>query len=390
MKLAKRMDEIKPFFVMEFAKNAERLEREGHKIIKLSVGEPDFGAPKPVIDAMLQIVARGDLPYTEALGLLELREKISQFYKKAHNIAIPKERIIITAGASAALLLVTNALVDVGDEVLVGDPSYPCNRYFLAGAGANVKLIPTDETSNFQLNFELVSNNWSDETKGLMIASPSNPTGTSISHDELKKLCDFVKSKGGFRIIDEIYLNLSDKGEGEEVLLSALSLDNDAIIINSFSKYFGMTGWRLGWCVVPEILVPAIERLAQNYYICASTPAQHAALAAFDDASISICEERRAELLRRRLFILERLKEMGLNVPSLPNGAFYIYIDIEKFGLNSMQFCEKLLNDAFVSITPGNDFGECGKDKYVRLSYATKMEDLIEGMNRLEGFVKGL
>jgi aspartate/methionine/tyrosine aminotransferase len=373
---------------MAFGEKATALENQGHNVIRLNIGEPDFGAPPAVQQAMQQAVAENQLPYTGALGDMRLREAIAGFYQTQHNISINPNRVIVTAGASAALLLTCAALVNPGDEVLMGDPSYPCNRQFVKTFGGKVNLVATDASSQFQLNNELVSTHWNANTKALMIATPSNPTGTAVTLDELDKMCAFAREQQAWRIIDEIYLDLSDHTPGPA--RSVLAVDDGAIVINSFSKFFGMTGWRLGWMIVPDDMVPVIERLAQNLYICPSTPAQLAALACFTPDTLALCEERRLSLLTRRNIVLNGLKKAGLTVPVAPSGAFYVYIDVASTGLSSMAFCEQLLSDTGVALTPGNDFGDKDADRYVRLSYATSEQNLHEGLARIQSFTASL
>ncbi|RZI85200.1 MAG: aminotransferase class I/II-fold pyridoxal phosphate-dependent enzyme [Rubrivivax sp.] len=392
MKISHRAQAITPFLAMEFGKRAAALEAAGHRVIRLNLGEPDFGAP-PAVRAALQAIAGNNtpLPYTGALGLPALREAIAGFYQHQHGVAVNPERVVVTAGASAALLLLTAALVDPGDEVLVGDPSYPCNRQFLSAFGADVRLVPTDASSRFQLDLAAVQRHWSERTRGLMIATPSNPTGTSVPQAELAAICDWARAHDAWRIVDEIYLNLSDTDHvSGQPAQTALSFDPGACVINSFSKYFGMTGWRLGWAVVPDALVPVMERLAQNYYICASTPAQMAALTCFTPESIAVCESRRQEFAVRRTLVLQGLEAIGLPVPVRPDGAFYVYIDVSSTGLDAMRFCELALEEAHVALTPGDDFGVCGAARHVRLSYAASQSDLAEGLERLKRFIAAL
>lgn len=391
MKISQRAQAITPFLAMEFGKRAAELEAAGHRVIRLNLGEPDFGAPPAVRAELARIAPDTAMPYTGALGLPALREAIAGFYQQAHGLSLNPERVVVTAGASAALLLVTAALVDPDDEVLVGDPSYPCNRQFLSGFGADVRLVPTDASSRFQLDLGAVQRHWSARTRGLMIATPSNPTGTSVPPAELAAICEWARAHGAWRIVDEIYLNLSDaSGDGHAAPPTILTSDPGACVINSFSKYFGMTGWRLGWAVVPEDMVPVMERLAQNYYICASTPAQMAALACFTPESIAVCEARKQEFAERRALVLQGLADMGLPVPVPPDGAFYVYIDISASGLDAMRFCERALQEAHVALTPGYDFGVCGGARHVRLSYAASRTDLQEGLARLARFLKTL
>jgi aspartate/methionine/tyrosine aminotransferase len=388
MKISQRAQAIAPFLAMEFGKRAATLEASGHRVIRLNLGEPDFGAPPAVRAELQRIAPHTAMPYTGALGLPALREAIAGFYQSAHGVHIAPERIVVTAGASAALLLLTAALVDPGDEVLVGDPSYPCNRQFLSGFGADVRLVPTDAASRFQLDLAAVQRHWSARTQGLMIATPSNPTGTSVPPQELADICHWARDHGAWRIVDEIYLNLSDAQLDGTPAPTILAMDDGACVINSFSKYIGMTGWRLGWAVVPQALVPAMERLAQNYFICASTPAQIAALQCFTPESIAVCEARKREFAERRELVLQGLADMGLSVPVPPDGAFYVYIDVSSTGMDAMQFCERALQEAHVALTPGHDFGHCSASTHVRISYAASKEDLSEGLARLRTWLQ--
>lgn len=390
MKISQRAQTIAPFFAMEFGQRAADLAARGVDVIRLSLGEPDFGAPPAVLEAARQALDTAAFSYTSALGMPALRQALSDFYRREHGVDVPPARIVVTAGASAALLLVTAALVDPGDEVLVGDPSYPCNRQFLSSFGATVQLVPTDAASRFQLDAASVAAHWTERTRGLMIATPSNPTGTSVRPEELQRITQWAKERGAWRVVDEIYLNLGDHDADGRAPQTVLSFDPDAIVINSFSKYFGMTGWRLGWCVVPEALVPTLERLAQNYYICPSAVSQQAALACFTPESLAVCESRREEFARRRALVLAGLAAIGLPVPVPPDGAFYVYFDVSGTGLNSWQFCERVLEEVHVALTPGKDFGHCGADTYVRLSYASSFASLEEAIKRLGRFMASL
>ncbi|MDP4510212.1 pyridoxal phosphate-dependent aminotransferase [Nonomuraea turcica] len=390
MRISQRAQAVAPFYAMEFGKHAATLESQGHHVIKLSIGEPDFGAPPAVLSALREAMDGRPMPYTAALGLPELRQAIAQFYRDEHDVDVDPARVVVTAGASAALVLATAALVDPGDEVIIGDPSYPCNRQIVESFGAHVTLVPATAETRFQLDAASVKWSWTDDTRGVMIATPSNPTGTLIPADELAAICDLARERDAWRMVDEIYLNLSDHDDQGRPPRSVLSSDPGAIVINSFSKYFGMTGWRLGWCVVPEILVPAMERLAQNYFLCASAPAQHAALACFTPESLAVCEARRVELAERRALVLEGLARIGLPVPVPPDGAFYVYFDVSHTGLTSWQFCERALQEAHVALTPGRDFGLHTAETHVRLSYAASTDDLREGIDRLGRLVTAL
>ena len=386
LKFSDRANAITPFYAMAFSEKASALEAKGHHVVRLNIGEPDFGTPGPVGQAMQDVMEKAELPYTSALGLPALREAIAGFYLQRHGVAVNPNNVVVTAGASAALLLVSAALVNHGDKVMLADPAYPCNRQFIRSFGGQLQSIPAGAEQRFQLTPQSVQANWQSDTKGVMLASPSNPTGTSVPESDLAAVCDFVKSRDGWRIVDEIYLNLSHHGHAQTVL----AFDPDAIVINSFSKYFGMTGWRLGWCVVPDDMVPVMERLAQNLYICPSTPAQYAALACFTPETLNVCEGRRDILLHRRQRVLDGLKQAGLSVDVEPDGAFYVYINVTSTGLNAMTFCERLLEEQHVALTPGNDFGGATGDDYVRLSFAASETALDEGIKRIGTFLASL
>ena len=390
IELSQRAQRIEPFYVMEMAKHAQEVARQssasGSPMIYLNIGEPDFSAPPLVQQAAERAIRDGRTQYTQAPGLPELREKISAWYASRFGVDVPARRIIITAGASAALQLACLALINPGDEVLMPDPSYPCNRHFVSAAEGKAVLIPSSAAERFQLSAAKVQAAWGPHTRGVMLASPSNPTGTSIAPDELRRIHEVVRAKGGLTIVDEIYLGLShDETFGK----SALELGEDIISINSFSKYFNMTGWRLGWMVVPESLVAPIEMLAQHLFICASTVSQYAALACFEPESIAEYERRRAEFKARRDYFIPALESIGLPVPVKPDGAFYAWADCraaaEKLGVKgSWDFAYAVMNRAHLAITPGRDFGQAETANYVRFSTANSMEQLQEAIARLK------
>ncbi|MGV9857394.1 aminotransferase class I/II-fold pyridoxal phosphate-dependent enzyme [Gordonia sp. NPDC003425] len=393
MKISRRAQRVAPFYAMEFAKNAAAVEAEGHRVVRLNIGEPDFGAPPQFLSRIREIADGRPMAYTAALGLPDLRSAIADFYRHHFRAEVDAANVAVTAGASAALLLACAALIDPGDGVLIGDPSYPCNRQFAESFGASVSLVPTTAADRFQLTPDLVDEFWRPDTRGVIVASPSNPTGTSMRFDDLTDMCRRVGSRGGWNVVDEIYLGLSDPepdGRPPRSVLAEPSLASDVVVINSFSKYFGMTGWRLGWCILPDKLVEPVERLAQNFYVCPPTPAQYAALTCFDPESLAVTEERRREFTRRRVQVLDGLAAIGLDVPVTPDGAFYVYIDVGSTGLSSWEFCERALSEARVALTPGKDFGVDGADRYVRLSYAASTADLTLGIERLGEFVASL
>lgn len=394
MKFSTRADKIEPFYVMEVAKAAQQLAKEvangPEPMIFLNIGEPDFTAPAQVQQAASACIAQGSTQYTNALGLEALREAISAWYQSRFGVDVPAQRIVITAGASAALQLACLALIEPGDEILMPDPSYPCNRHFVSAAEGTAKLIPTGAAERYQLSAEQVAAHWGEQTRGVLLASPSNPTGTSIDPAELRRIHEVVKAKGGITIVDEIYLGLSYE---EAFGHSALAISDDIISINSFSKYFNMTGWRLGWMVAPEAMVPVVERMAQNLFICASTISQHAALACFTPESIATFEARRAEFKARRDYFLPALKELGFGIDVMPDGAFYAWADCtplcEKLGVkDSWEFAYALMEKAHLAITPGRDFGTADTARYVRFSTANSMEQLQEAVRRMQQLFK--
>jgi aspartate/methionine/tyrosine aminotransferase len=380
--LAARLANIAPFHVMELAKMAAELERQGRSIIHMGIGEPDFTAAPAVVAAAARAMSDGKLQYTPAVGISELREAIAEHYFRTYGLPIAPSRIIVTAGASAALLLACAALVDKGAEVLMPDPSYPCNRHFVAAFDGQARMIPSGPEQRFQLSDAVVREQWSEKTRGVLLASPSNPTGTSIPHTELAKIVATVREKSGFTIVDEIYQGLTY----DEEPFSALSLGEDVIVINSFSKYFNMTGWRLGWLVVPEFMVSQVEKLAQNLFICASSIAQHAGIACFSNDSIAIYEQRKAEFKRRRDYIVPALRQLGFKVPVMPDGAFYVYADCSALSDDADRLTIAMLNQAGIVLVPGLDFGPYTARQYIRLSYATSLENLREAVGRLEKF----
>ena len=389
MKFSSRAERIDPFYVMEVAKAAQAMAREvagtSEPMIFLNIGEPDFTAPPLVQEAAAKAVRDGATQYTNALGLDALRERISGWYQSRFGVDVPARRIVVTAGASAALHLACLALIERGDEILMPDPSYPCNRHFVSAAEGRAVLVPTTAAERYQLSSDKVQAAWTDKTRGVLLASPSNPTATSIAPAELRRIHEVVQARGGVTMIDEIYLGLSYE---EEFGHTALAIDENIISINSFSKYFNMTGWRLGWMVVPDAMVPVVERLAQNLFICASTVSQQAALACFEAESIAEYERRRAEFKARRDYFIPALQSLGLNGPVMPDGAFYAWADCtdaaQRLGVQgSWDFALEVMRRDHVAITPGRDFGSFEPERFVRFSTANSMEQLQESVTRL-------
>ena len=393
MRIAQRAERIEPFYVMEVAKAASALAREvahtNRPVIFLNIGEPDFTAPPAVQQAAMQSIGRGQTQYTQALGTDALREAISGWYAQRFGVQVPARRIAVTAGASAALHLACLALIEKGDEILMPDPSYPCNRHFVSAAEGTAVMVPSTAAERFQLSSDKVRAAWGPNTRGVLLASPSNPTGTSIDPAELRRIHEVVSTRGGITLIDEIYLGLSHEDTYGQ---TALAISEDIISINSFSKYFNMTGWRLGWLVVPDALVPVIERLAQNLFICASTVSQQAALACFEPDSLARYEQRRAEFKARRDYFIPALNALGLTVPVMPDGAFYAWADCSaacaRLGLkDSWDFAHAALHQAHVAITPGRDFGTFETARFVRFSTANSMAELKTAIERLKAWL---
>ncbi|MDK6202266.1 pyridoxal phosphate-dependent aminotransferase [Oligella urethralis] len=382
-KPANRVAESVTFHAVEFAKKAQVLREAGRDIISLSIGEPDFTAPPLVCETLIKATENGLSGYSATLGLEPLRLCIADYYNEQFGSNISHQQVIITTGASGALLLAAQTLLNPGDEVLMPDPYYPANFNFILTAGATTKLIPCTPENRFQLSAENIKANWGPKTRAVLIASPSNPTGTSITEEELAKICATVKSLGGIVILDEIYLGLSYDHQAK----SGLAHDPEIVVINSFSKFFNMTGWRLGWIIAPEHLVPAFEKISSSLTICAPTLAQHAAISCFAPESMAIYEKRRAAFKERRDYLLPELARLGIEVPVKPDGAFYIYCDISKFSDNSVDFANQLLEKAGIATVPGLDFGPAHAKKMLRLSYATGIEQLKIAVQRLEDFL---
>lgn len=396
MQFAHRTQHISPFYVMEMAKTAQTLAQQvasgPRPMVFLNIGEPDFTAPPLVQAAAQHAIAQGHTQYTPALGLPALRERISHWYQQRFGVSVDASRIVITAGASGALQLACLALVNEGDEILMPDPSYPCNRQFVSAAQGRPILVPTGAHERFQLSASAVQAAWSPRTRGVLLASPSNPTGTSIAPSALADIHRTVQAHAGYTIVDEIYLGLSYDSAYGQTALATLAPADDVISINSFSKYFNLTGWRLGWMVVPEGMVNVIERLAQNLFICASTVAQHAALACFEPESLAIYEQRRASFAARRDAFIPQLNAMGLNVPVMPDGAFYAWADCtqaaQRLGVQgSWDFAHAVMQQAHIAITPGRDFGHHSSEQYVRFSTANSMEQLLTAAERLRALL---
>jgi len=379
---ARRVAEIGPFEVMEILSRAHALEAAGRPVVHMEIGEPDFTAPAPVVEAGVRALREGMTAYTGALGLPALRAAIAAHYRARFGAAVDPARIAVTAGASGALLLTMALYVDRDDEVLVPDPGYPGYRHIVRAFEGRPRALPVDGDSAFQPTLSAVARAWGPRTVGLLLGSPANPCGTLIAPDELRRIAEFIAARGGVLIVDEIYQGLV-YGQAPA---TAAQLPGDVVLVNSFSKYFCMTGWRLGWAVLPEHEVRGFEKLAQHLFICPSSAAQYAALAAFTPESLAILEARRAEFERRRDFLVPAIEAAGLRIPSQPQGAFYVYADCSAFSRDGRGFALDLLAREAVAATPGADFGDNATQHFLRFAYTRALPELEEGMRRLSRF----
>jgi aspartate/methionine/tyrosine aminotransferase len=384
LRAANRAAEIQPFVVMDVLARAHELEAAGRRVIHMEIGEPDFSATPQVAEAAVRALRDGRTAYTATLGLPALRDAIAGHYRSCFSKRVTPDRIAITSGASGGLLLTLALYVNPGDEVLVPDPGYPGYRHMVRAFEGRARALKVSPASDFQPTLAMVRAAWGRRTRAVLLGSPSNPTGTLISTTELRSIARFVAERGGVLIVDEIYqgLTYADK-PGGETPSTALGLPGEVVVVNSFSKYFCMTGWRLGWVVLPQKRIREFEKLAQHLFICAPTISQHAALACFLPSTMKILEKRRLEFQRRRDFLLPAIERAGLTVPARPSGAFYIYAEC---GGDGKSFAFDLLEREGVAATPGIDFGSNGTKRYVRFAYTRSMADLEEAAKRLSRY----
>jgi aspartate/methionine/tyrosine aminotransferase len=382
-RVAARVGDIAPFHVMDILARAHAMEAAGRDIVHLEIGEPDFATPAPIVEAGVAALRAGHTHYTGALGLPALREAIAAFYASRWQATVEPERTVVTPGASGALLLALGLLAGPGDEVLMADPGYPCNRHFARFCEARAVSVPVDARTDYQLTLDLIARHATPATRAVLVASPSNPTGTAIAPVELESIHAWCSAQGIALIVDEIYLALTYDG-GEH----SAARWNDVFVVNSFSKYFLMTGWRLGWLVAPDWALPGLERLAQNLFLAAPTPAQHAALAAFSPDGLAELEQRKGELRTRRDFLAPALNQRGFVIAPAPQGAFYLYADCSRFTSDSQAFAGRLLNEAGIAVTPGVDFGSHHAARHLRIAYTQPLERLGEALKRLDRFLQ--
>lgn len=382
--ITKRAEGISPFHVMNILAQAKALEAQGRDIIHLEVGEPDFMTPEPIVEAGIAALKAGQTHYTPALGLPKLRQAIADWYQLHYGVSLSAERVVVTPGASGALLLVMGALLERDKKVLLADPGYPCNRHFAQFVEGQAQSVPVTAEDGYQLTADSILKYWDSQTSMALLASPANPTGTVLSRHDLTVLSKAIKDQGGHFVVDEIYHGLI---YGDVDTTTVLAIDDDAFVVNSFSKFFGMTGWRLGWLIVPEPYISVMDKLAQNLFLAPPTLSQHAALAAFEPETLTILEQRRQLFDQRRQTLLSALTALGLDIKAVPVGAFYIYADCSRF-LNaaqpdSMSLSQFWLQEAGVAVTPGNDFGEFGAKTHIRFAYTRESTRLLEAVERI-------
>ena len=381
--LAERMNAITAFHVMSLLQRGKQLEAMGRDVIHMEIGEPDFPSPAPVIDAGCEFIRSGQVKYTAPAGLPALREAIAGFYLSQYAVNVDPARIFVTPGASGAFLIAFAITLNSGQSLMMADPCYPCNENFLHLLGAKAQYVPVDAATRFHLDVDLVKKHWQTNTAGVLIASPANPTGTLIEYEQLSEIVNLVENQQGFFFSDEIYHGLTYDRKAE----TALTFSPNAFVVNSFSKYFGMTGWRIGWLVVPEAFIGAAEKIAQNVFISTSTHSQYAALAAFEPENLLELERRRDEFQARRDFLYTELTRLGFKVKIKPDGAFYLYADCSAFTQNSFQFAQNLLETEAVAVTPGIDFGHYNADTHIRFAYTVSVERMREAIIRMERFL---
>jgi len=370
---------------MDILAQAKALSQQGKKVYHLEIGEPDFPTAECIVNAGIEALQQYKTHYTPALGLPELRKAVAEYYERKFAIKINPQRIVITPGASGAIQLAISSLLDAGENVLLADPGYPCNRNIAQILAADTISVPVDAESYYQLNAGLVAKHWNDKTRAAMVASPSNPTGTLLPKSQLQELCQMVEQKNGCLIVDEIYQGLVY----DEKDYTALEISDECFVINSFSKYFGMTGWRIGWMIVPEFYIDAIDRIAQNIFLAAPTISQYAAFTALNADTQTVLDERRDEFKRRRDFLLPALEQLGFTVAAKPQGAFYIYANCERFTDDSFSWVKQLLNETGVALTPGVDFGSHLAHKHCRFAYTQSIDVLEQAVDKIDMFIEG-
>jgi len=383
-RISKRTDSLNPFHVMDILAQAKKLESQGKTICHMEVGEPDFATAECIVNAGIDALQQFKTHYTPATGLPELREAVADYYDRRFSVKINPRRVIITPGASGAIQLAISCLLDAGENILLPDPGYPCNKNIAQVLAVESQMIPVSSASAYQLDAALVAKHWNDKTRAVMVATPSNPTGTVLPEQQIKALCEQVEKNAGRLIVDEIYQGLVYDSDD----YTALGVSDECFVINSFSKYFGMTGWRVGWMVVPECYVDVVDRIAQNIFLAPPTMSQYAALTALKESTQWLLDERREEFKTRRDFLLPALEQLGFKISARPQGAFYIYANCEAFTDDSFVWVSRLLNEQGVALTPGIDFGDHLASKHCRFAYTQSLGILEQAVDKIDGFIQ--
>jgi aspartate/methionine/tyrosine aminotransferase len=384
MALSQRAKNLSPFHVMDILAQAKALTQQGKTIYHMEVGEPDFATAECIINAGIDALKQLKTHYTPALGLPELRHAVADYYDRKFSVKIKPERIIITPGASGALQLAMACLLDVGENVLLPDPGYPCNKNIAQVLAVEPITVPVSAENAYQLDAASIAKYWGDKTRAVMVATPSNPTGTLLPESQLKEICHIVEQNKGTLIVDEIYQGLVYDVDD----YTALAISDECFVINSFSKYFGMTGWRIGWMVVPEFYADAIDRIAQNIFLAPATMSQYAALTALKAETQIELDARRDEFKRRRDFLLPALEQLGFKIAVQPQGAFYIYANCEKFTDDSYDWVNQLLIKQGVALTPGLDFGDYQANIHCRFAYTQSLDVLERAVDKIDAFIR--
>lgn len=380
---ASRLQHIAPFHVVHLLEQAKALEAAGCPVVHFEVGEPDFPTAEPIVAAAHRALDQGATKYTQALGIPPLRQRIAAYYAETAGLDVAAERVVVTAGASGGLLLLAALLLESGDELLLTDPGYPCNDVFARLVGARPVHVPCRPETGFAVEPDAVERAWTPATRGLLVASPANPTGTLLPAGTLAALSSLARARDGFVVLDEIYQGLTYQDDAAASFRTGLEVDPELYVLNSFSKFFGMTGWRLGWMVIPEASIEPVARLAQNLFISPPSISQHAALAAFEPAAMAVHQQRRNEFQQRMERLCDGLERLGFVLPARPAGAFYVYADVTHTGLDAQTFCRRLLDEQHVAVTPGIDFGDRHADRFVRFAFTTSAAQIDIGLERL-------
>jgi aspartate/methionine/tyrosine aminotransferase len=374
--IATKAANISPFYAMEILEEANILEKQGIDIVHLEIGEPDFDTPEPVKINAKNALDMGNTHYTHSLGIDELRNAIALFYKHRYNVKVNPDNILVTNGTSPCLFLAFAGILNPGDEVILSNPSYPCYKNIIEFLGGNLKFIDIFEEENFQFPIAKLRESITKKSKAILINSPANPTGTVLSKENLQEIASIDR----LIVSDEIYHGLTYEGDEHSIL----EFTDNAIVLNGFSKLYAMTGWRLGYLICPEWLIRPLQKIQQNFFISANSFVQKAGIAALKECSQQV-EKMKGIYNKRRLLIMERLRNMGFEIKSHPNGAFYIFLNVRNYTKDSLKFAKQILHNANVGVTPGIDFGSNGEG-FIRFSYANSVEKINIAMDRLEIF----